>query len=223
MRLEINSRVVNALILSSIVSVGLFVVRVLHFHTSHFWFLNWNLLLAWLPLGFAVLLYNYVQKAPWLSFRGVLLTLLWLGFVPNSFYIASDLIHLQLSQNTTVVYDVAMILSFVWNGLVLGFMSIYFVHKQLIKRLSKDKAHIIIAVVLLLCSFAIYLGRYLRWSSWDVLINPAGLLFGVSDPFLNPAGHTRTFETTILFFLLLSSMYIVIWQLVAAIQGQKHG
>lgn len=209
---------VNALLISSLVSVLMYAVRIFHFHTTRFWFLNWNLFLAWLPLGFAALLYNYVQKKPWLSWPGLLLTVLWLGFLPNSFYIISDLVHLQVSQNATVLYDVAMISSFAFNGLALGFMSIYFVHLCLMKRVKPAAAHTIVAGVLLLCSFAIYLGRYLRWSTWDVLINPAGLLFDVSDRVLNPAAHEQTFETTIIFFVVLSSMYLLIWQITGAVR-----
>jgi uncharacterized membrane protein len=69
--------------------------------------------------------------------------------------------------------------------------------------------------VLLLCSFAIYLGRYLRWNSWDVLFNPAGLVFDVSEPFINPTSHPQVFTTTLMFFVLLASIYIVCYQLVA--------
>lgn len=221
-RLELNNRLLNALVFSSLVSFAFFAIRVFHFHTSRFWFLNWNLLLAWVPLGLAVALYNYTQKNPWVSWKGIILTVLWLGFLPNSFYIASDLVHLQLSQNITLVYDVALILSFALNGLVVGYMSIYFVHLQLIKRLKSSQVNAIISVIFLLCGFAIYLGRYLRWSTWDVLINPAGLLFDVSDRFLNPGAHEQTFETTILFFALFGSLYIVIWQLVSAIRHSER-
>jgi uncharacterized membrane protein len=52
----------------------------------------------------------------------------------------------------------------------------------------------------------------LRWNTWDVLTSPAGILFGVSDIVLHPFGHMLAFTTTLTFFVLLTSVYIVIWQ-----------
>jgi uncharacterized membrane protein len=208
--------------LSSLLSVSLFVIRAIQYDTTRYAFLNWNLFLAWLPLVFALLLGAWLRKNPWVSWQGIVLTVLWLGFLPNSFYLVSDLIHLQTTTANHVLYDTVMLLSFAWNGLVLGFFSLYLVHLSLLKRLKRPQAHIAIASVLLICSFAIYLGRYLRWSTWDVLVNPAGILFDVSDRIINPSAHPQTFSTTFTFFLLLGSIYIVIWQFVAAIREQKH-
>lgn len=89
---------------------------------------------------------------------------------------------------------------------------------QLRQRLTKVQADGLVGIVLLLCSFAIYLGRYLRWNSWDVLINPAGLVFDVTEPFVNPGSHPQAFTTTLMFMVLLSSIYIVSYQLVAVIR-----
>ncbi len=217
-----RQRLIAALVASSFVSVGLYVTRAFQYETSHYIFLNWNLFLAWLPLVFAWWLYKWVQKNPWVSWQGAVLTILWLGFLPNSFYLLSDLIHLQTTLAPNVMYDTVMLLSFAWNGLVLGFFSLFLVHQLLIKRMQPRQAHFLATGVLLLCSFAIYLGRYLRWSTWDVLVNPAGILFDVSDRIINPEAHGQTFTTTITFFLLLSSMYLVLWQFVGVIREQKR-
>ncbi len=203
-------------------SVGLFLFRALRYRSVDYWFLNWNLFLAIMPVVCATALVRYLKKGRWLSWQGVVLTLLWLGFLPNSFYLASDLIHVQYSLHTTLLFDVVMLLSFTFSGFVLGYLSLYLVHEQLLLRLKHDTAHMLIALVLLLCGFAIYLGRYLRWSTWDVLINPTGLLFDVSDRFLNPAAHEITFRTTAVFFWLLVSLYVSIWCFIAAIRGQKQ-
>lgn len=209
--------------ISSAISVLLFVVRAFHYDTSQYWFLNWNLFLAWLPLLFAWQFYRWAQTKPWVSWQGVALTLLWLGFLPNSFYLTSDLIHLQTTAASNVLYDTVMLLSFALNGLILGYLSLFLVHKQLLKRIGSQAAYAIVAGVLVLCSFAIYLGRYLRWSSWDVVINPAGILFDVSDRILNPVSHPQTFVTTATFFLLLGSIYLVIWEAAHALEGEKRG
>lgn len=217
-----RQRLIAALAVSSFVSVGLYITRAFHYETSHYIFLNWNLFLAWLPLVFAWLLYKWVQKNPWVSWQGAVLTILWLGFLPNSFYLLSDLIHLQTTLAANVMYDTVMLLSFAWNGLVLGFFSLFLVHQLLIKRIRPLYGHYIVATILFLCSFAIYLGRFLRWSTWDVLVNPAGILFDVSDRIINPEAHSQTFTTTITFFLLLGSMYVVLWQFIEVIREQKR-
>jgi uncharacterized membrane protein len=100
-------------------------------------------------------------------------------------------------------------------------MSVYLVHKEMLKRLEPAVAHTLVAAVLLACSFAIYLGRSLRWNTWDVLINPAGILFDVSDRFINPAAHPQSLVTTTTFFMLLASMYYVIYELVNVIRTSK--
>lgn len=214
-------RVVLALGFSSSVSILLFVVRAIRYDSLDYWFLSWNLFLAWLPLLFAWQLHKWLKNKPWLSWQAMVLTFLWLGFLPNSFYISSDLIHLPFFSVGTILYDVVLLLSFSINGYLLGFFSVLIFHRALLKRLRLRSAHLLIAGILLLCSFAIYLGRYLRWNTWDVLINPAGLLFDVSDRLLNPSSHPQTFVTTLSFFALLGSIYVVVWQMVRAADSRK--
>jgi len=209
------------LVLSSAVSVGFLIGRIIATHQLTYWFLVWNLVLAWLPLGLAWWLMARLQKTPWLSLSNILPTCLWLGLLPNTFYIASDFIHLGRNGGVSLLYDIVLFLSFTFNGFILGYISVLAVHGQLRKRLSSRGAHSLVAGVFLLCSFAMYLGRYLRWNSWDILINPAGLIFDVSDPFINPSSHPQVFTTTLMFFVLLSSVYAVSYQLVR-LARQSH-
>jgi uncharacterized membrane protein len=201
----------RALVASSLVSAFLLFVRSRTAGNWFFLFMLWNLALAWLPLGFAWWLKLWLNVHRWFSWQGILLTTLWLGFLPNSFYLITDLIHLRVSGDVNLLFDAVMLVSFIFNGLALGFASLYVVHLELLKRMEYKTAHAVVTFVLLACSFAIYLGRYLRWNTWDILINPFGLLFDVSDRFINPAAFPRTFSTTATFFILLSSMYMVIW------------
>lgn len=189
--------------------------------STRYWFLLWNLFLAWLPLLFAWWLVKRLKHSRWSDTGNIALTFLWVGFLPNSFYIVSDLIHLEATGEVSLLYDAVMFTSFIFNGYVAGYMSLLLVHDRLLKRISRIRAHAIVAAVLLACSFAIYLGRNLRWNTWDVLVNPAGILFDVSDRFINPAAHPQAFVTTVTFLLLLGSIYIVIWQFVHALKADK--
>jgi len=197
----------------------LLVVRFVSTGTFGFWFLSWNLLLGWIPLLAAWWLVKRLKTTAWLSVGNLVITFLWLGFLPNAFYLVSDLIHLRNTGDISILYDVVMLVSFTWNGFILGYISLYLIHEQLRKRVGGPNAAGIVALVLILCSFAIYLGRYLRWNTWDVLINPAGIIFDVTDPLVNPAAHPQAFTTTLMFFVLLSSIYAVGYQLVAILRS----
>lgn len=212
-------RVWLALLASNGLSLLFLGLRVLESQSDRYWFLVWNLFLAWLPLLFGWWLVQRLRRGvSWLSAGNVALSVLWLGFLPNSFYVVSDLIHLHATGEVSLLYDAVMFTSFIFNGYVAGFMSLVLVHRAFIKKLGMVRAHAVIAGVLLACSFAIYLGRNLRWNTWDILVNPAGLLFDVSDRFINPAAHSPAFVTTAMFFLLLGGMYVVIWQLLQALR-----
>lgn len=215
------SPVVQALLVSNGVSLLLFGLRIMGTQTFDYWFLFWNLFLAWVPVLFAWLLIRALRTRVWVQPLPVLLTLLWLGFLPNSFYIMSDLIHLQSTGDIGVLYDAVFMLSFIWNGAVAGFLSMYWVHCEVVKRRTPQIGALVMAVVIGLTSFAIYLGRSLRWNTWDVLVNPAGLLFDVSERVINPLSHAQFLTTTGTFLLLIGSMYYVIWTFVQSLKGHR--
>lgn len=212
----------RALVYSSLSSVLIYAVGSTAYNDTWLGFMIWNLFLAWLPLLFAWLLEVHLSKNSWVSWQGIVYSFLWLGFLPNSFYIASDLVHIRNTASDLVLFYVVTLLSFTISGLLLGYSSLYIVHRQLLKRLKARLAHLLITAILLLSGFAIYLGRELRWNTWDVLINPAGLIFDVSDRFTNPAAHSRTFQVTLLFFILLGSLYTIIWQVIESARPSRR-
>jgi uncharacterized membrane protein len=102
--------------------------------------------------------------------------------------------------------------SFVWCCFLMGLISLYLVHKQLLRKFSAHQAYSISEAVILLASFAIYLGRVLRWNSWDVLTNPSGLLINVGDRLANPLAHPSAINITGLFFIFISLSYLAFWR-----------
>jgi uncharacterized membrane protein len=206
---------VVSLVYLTCVSACLFAAGAISNHSLELWYLMWNLFLAWVPLFFVLWLLHMLRRKPWSSWEGICLSLLWLGFLPNSFYMVSDFIHLQDYQRMDLVFDTAMFASFVLTSLFLGYASLYLVHVELARRLkSHVSAWLWISSILLLCSFAIYLGRDLRLNTWDILVSPPGILFDVSNVFLHPTAYGIAFTTTVTFFALLMSVYIVVWQFV---------
>lgn len=207
-----RTQFVLALALSSGVSIAFFAYGAWRNQSLAFGYLIWNLFLAWLPLVFAVWLSKLLRTNVWSSWRAMGVSLLWLIFLPNSFYMISDFIHLQEVPRVDILYDALMFTSFIFTGVLLGISSLYLVHLQLKRRLQYRSAAAWLALTLLVCSFAIYVGRDLRWNSWDVLTNPGGLLFDVTDRLLHPAAYPQMFVTVISFFVLLASMYSLAWR-----------
>ncbi|HET6924951.1 MAG TPA: DUF1361 domain-containing protein, partial [Candidatus Saccharimonadales bacterium] len=168
--------------------------------------------LAWLPLLLAAWLDVVLRKHRWTSWYGLIVSALWVLFLPNSFYMVSDFIHLQEVPRVDLLYDAVMFTSFIFVGLALGISSLYLVHRQFRRRFSQRLSAVFLCVVFALCGFAIYLGRDLRWNSWDVLTNPGGLLFDISDRILHPSAYSEMFLTITSFGVLIASMYALVYQ-----------
>ena len=210
----------QALVGLSLLSLGFFAIDVYQSHSWGDWYLVWNLFLAWIPLLLAFWLVNHLFAGQrWSDWGNIALTLAWLLFLPNSFYMVSDFIHLQDTVRANVLFDALMFTLFIVNGLVLGYTSLYLVQLQLKRHLPPRQTWAFIAFVILMCSFAIYLGRDLRWNSWDVLVNPAGIIFDISERLLHPLSHPETFRVTAMFFAFLGGLYAVVWRSVRAIRA----
>jgi uncharacterized membrane protein len=134
-------------------------------------FLWWNLLLAWVP---------WVLSA-WLARpRNALVTVLlgatWFVFFPNAPYLVTDLVHLKERPPVPLHVDLMLYASFALTGLALGWTSLDVVRQRLEARWGRLAAGLLIALYVGATGFGVYLGRFLRWNSWDVVANPGALL-----------------------------------------------
>jgi uncharacterized membrane protein len=211
-----------ALLASSLASVVLFAAGALRNHSLTFDYLIYNLSLAWIPLLLSLWLERVLRSHLWSGWLPIVITLFWQGFLPNTFYMISDYIHLQEVSRVDLLYDVIMFSSFILNAFALGLVSLSLVHSELRKRMSVTASWWIIGGVMFLTSFAIYIGRDLRWNTWDVLLNPASILFDVSDRLLHPGQHPEMFSTTLGFSLIIASMYAIVWYAVRAARQYKQ-
>jgi len=206
-----RARFFLALVATSLVSVGFFIVGALVNRSVELWYLNWNLFLAWIPLGLMLLLERTLKRKIWSSWQALTLTALFVAFLPNTFYLMTDIIHLQETSRADLIFDVALFNSFILNGCILGLLSVFLLHIQLRKRLSRNSSWVVVGGTLFITSFAIYVGRELRWNTWDILLNPASILFQVSESLLHPTVHPEVFSITISFFVLITSLYVAVW------------
>lgn len=202
---------IASVMLACLISLALLAGRIFSSDSLRYIFLVWNLVLAVIPLLVAWWLSERLKTLSWFGWPQVVLSILYLGFLPNTFYLITDFVHLRPTDDVGLYFDVVLLAGFMLNGIVLGFGSVYLIHKQLLRRLNEHTALGIIAVVFFLASFATYLGRFTRFNTWDILLRPAGLLFDVSDRLVNPTQHSDTYLATLTLFLVLFSGYLVVY------------
>jgi uncharacterized membrane protein len=194
-----------ALVLLSLFSAALIGVRYLYSSEPLFGWLIWNLFLAWIPFGLAILIYDR-HRAGTRPLRLLPLAALWLLFLPNAPYIVTDFKHLVPSPVVPLWVDIVVIAAPAWTGMLLGFLSLYLV-QSVVRDLAGARVAWAAAVgVLGLASFGIYLGRVLRWNSWDVLAHPR-LVFDLDGVFVDP----RAIGMTVLLSGFLTLSYLVVY------------
>ncbi len=188
-------------------SLGLLVVRMAYTSTATYSFLVWNLILAAMPLCLSSLLvHSRGLRRSWLTLAGTVG--LWLLFFPNAPYIVTDLLHLTARAGAPTWFDLILIASFSWSGLLLGFISLSDLQEVLRSRFGPLTAGAFALGALTSAAFGIYLGRFLRWNSWDLLTRPASLLRDVAHRVLDPLGHPTAVAVTVLLSVLLSLWYL---------------
>jgi hypothetical protein len=172
--------------------------------TKVFLFLNWNLFLAWIPLLLSSFIRVFHIKS---KISLVFIIIVWILFFPNSPYILTDLFHLRARNAVPIWYDLIVILSYAWTGLICGFISLHDIEKRLSDFGKKNRMNAVIVLFLFISSFGVYLGRFLRWNSWDVLNNPFGLFSDIVLRLIYPMEYTKTWGVTVLMGLMLNFMY----------------
>ncbi|WP_242202390.1 DUF1361 domain-containing protein [Aestuariivivens insulae] len=190
-----------ALITSSIfLSTILLMVRLKLTHSLFLLFLVWNLFLATIP--FAITTYLICLPKP--SKKQLIIWFgIWLLFLPNAPYMVTDLIHLRLSEGHMLWLDIIVINAFAFNGLLLYYLSVLDMKSLLTPYISISVFKYFPTAIFFLSSFGIYLGRFLRYNSWELLSNPKYLLMDILDIFLNPLSNRWAWLFTLLFGLLL--------------------
>ena len=166
---------VYTLMFASASSLTMLVVRALFARHVQLGFYVWNLVLAWLPLLFAVRFYQLDSDHPSRWRLLALCAVPWFLFFPNAAYIVTDLLHLDARPPVPKWFDVVMMMSFAWTGLLLGYLSLLLMQEVVRRRRGLAWSWCFAGVMLGLSSFGIYLGRFARWNSWDVLTRPLGL------------------------------------------------
>jgi uncharacterized membrane protein len=178
-----EKRLFLLLVILSAFSLAMLAARIFTSGQITYAFLVWNLFLAWMPLLFAIAA-TFSRRSPLLviSFGS-----LWLLFLPNAPYLITDLMHLRPAGAIPTWYDAIMFFSFALSGLLLGLHSLSLMQEIVERRWGFFVGWLFVVVAAVLSSFGIYVGRFLRWNSWDVFVNPfhlsTDILTSLNTPF----------------------------------------
>lgn len=190
-------------------------VRFIRTGDFYFLFLPWNLFLAWVPFLLSAHSYqNCFDGKP--KLRSVLLWGLWFLFYPNAPYIITDLVHIGISTPIPMWYDSLLVFSFALTGLLVGLASLYQMHRVMENYFGKMAGWIFIVTMLIASGFGIFIGRILRWNSWDLFIHTIPLLSDVRENFLSPSAIVMTIS----FSLFTGISYLLLFFMMN-VSGQK--
>ena len=170
----------------------------------------WNLFLAWIPFVLALIIYDRGTSDASPTALGVA-AVLWLLFLPNAPYVVTDLKYIDGFSGASALYNVVLLASAAWTGLLLGLTSLFLMHAVARRLVGAFNAWALVVVALGLSSFGIYLGRIQRWNSWDVFVRPGSLVSEIAGGLLHPLSHPRPIAVTIVFTSFLLGSYLVFY------------
>ena len=191
--------------------------RIIYSGSIRYIFILWNLFLAWIPFQVSLLLSKLKTIK---NIRAIIILSCWLLFFPNALYVVTDLIHLEEENSIPVWYDAIMLFMASLTGLMLAFVSLYKVEKFLRLHIkSRSVTEQLIVFFLFAGSFGVYLGRFDRWNSWDVITYPVQLFKETAAYFISPLQHYRIWLITIIFTAFFSLLYFTVKKLPVLIKG----
>lgn len=201
--------------LAGLTIAGLSMTVARGFITGNWWFfimLTWNLFLAWFPLGVVLVLRDLRASAaerPLFGSTEVLLAGLtvWLAFLPNAPYIITDLFHIQHVPMPLLWFDTMTLFVFAMTGLLCGLYSTLLVHRMLRPLLGTAQTWLLMLGCQFLSGFGIYLGRFGRWNSWNVLSSPVDLVRAIVFAYRD---HL-SIKLTLAYGFVLVVLYVSFW------------
>jgi len=203
------SAIERMLILSIAFTMLLLTARILYIKELVYIFYLWNTFLAMLPFLFSRLL----TKQTSFNYKAILLIASWLLFFPNAPYIITDIFHFEKRLPVPVWYDLTIVVSGAWNGLLLGIVSLMQVEQFLTNHFTKKMVSFFVFTSICLCGYGVYIGRFLRYNSWDVVTQPLLILFSFLHQVVHPLRNIGVWAFTFVFSLMLSIIYATLKQI----------
>lgn len=136
--------------------------------------LHVNLALAWVP--YLAALWAVAMRA-WTRWRRWLLVLplpVWLAFFPNAPYMITDFMYLSW-LGIDSWYQIGIFMAFSLCGLYLAVASLYLVHTLVRGAFGFFAGWVVVWAAITVGGVGIFIGRFLRWNSWEVFTRPGEL------------------------------------------------
>lgn len=197
------------LIFSSGLAVTFYLLRVWYARNWNYSNLMWNLFLAWVPYVFSFLAATSHRLFPRQWWLLPLFTLPWLAFFPNAPYMVTDFYHLAVRYPVPFWYDIGLISIFAFAGLFLAIASLRTMHQLVASFLGKFTGWVFAIFVLSLGGLGVYLGRFGRYNSWDLLIHPKTVLKDIALQLLNPLDNLGFVGFTLMFTAIMIAFYLM--------------
>lgn len=216
-----TSKITRLLLQLSMLSCILLAYRIFKSGSLSYIFLAWNLFLAWIPYllsAYAIKEKNSSRFSPGESVRCVS----WLLFLPNAPYILTDFVHFRVRVPLPFWFDILLLLSFSLTGLLLFMFSFYTFSFKILGVFRVKYQKLITYSLFGVCGYGLYLGRCLRYNSWDVLSNPFNLVASIFRSLTDPHWFKETFGMSILFGLFLYFGYKVFLRIAQLSSSEKH-
>ena len=194
------------LIASACFSGLLLLTRIIATGSLVYLFLPWNLLLAFIPYVLTRWMTSNISIVE-NKVKLVIAVAIWLLFIPNSFYIITDFYHLSHFRSAPQWFDLLLIFSFAWNGILCGIISLSRVESVISVIRGKGLSLLLVFLVMWLCAFGVYIGRFLRYNSWDVLTDTVSLAGEIGDMLLHPLVNAYAWGMTICYAIFMTLLY----------------
>lgn len=174
------------------------------------WMLPWNLLLAFVPIPLALWTERLALFYHRPKLKLVAVVAAWALFFPNAPYLITDVMHLHRVPPMPLWFDATLLFGFALTGLLAGLVSLYWMHRLGRHFLGPKRADSLLAAYLPLAAWGIYLGRELRWNTWDVLYRPHYLIWDA----LTRGTSLKALAMTVEFSVLIGFSYLVVLALI---------
>jgi len=207
------------------VCIGLVAARVAYSDSPRHLGLVWNLFLAWIPFILAYVAHAVSWRRIWLYLVIPVIVFLWLIFFPNAPYMLTDLQDLaRVSTSAPLWYDVIIVVWCSWTAMLLGIVSLYLMQNIVLRTFGRYVAWVFVLTVSVLSSFGIYIGRFVRLNSWDILQNPAETAMDILGVIIDPSRRLAAFTLSYTFFFMF--VYLLLYSFSHMLQEQEiqaHG
>lgn len=206
------------LLLSALFTLVLIGARIMYTGKWDYFMFSWNLFLGSIPVLFSRTLGGKEK----LNVSAVAALTGWILFLPNAPYLITDIFHFRAKTGIPKWYDLMLVVSAAWNGLMFAVVSLLQVEEYLSRFLNRLQLQAVMVISIFSCSFGIYLGRYLRFNSWDVITDPIDLVLQIARRICYPQQHGGTWAFTAVFGVMLCLAYYTIRNLGSILKPAKQ-